>query len=58
MKKPKPLTHPLVVPITPRLLAAIEAAAGRKVPPGCRVLLAPPPPPQAAPVAEKLDSPY
>ena len=43
MKKPiKPLTHPINLQITPRLLAAVEASAGRKVPPGARIMLVPP----------------
>ena len=48
MKKTiKPLTHPINLQITPRLLAAVEASAGRKVPPGARIMLVPHPIPMA-----------
>lgn len=51
MKKPiKPLTHPINLQITPRLLAAIEASAGRKVPPGARIMLMPAPPKESPPI--------
>ena len=41
-KTPKPIEYPLEVPITPRLLAAAEAAIGRKIPPGARVMIVAP----------------
>ena len=44
-KKPKPIEYPLEVPITPRLLAAVDAAIGRKIPPGARVMIVAPPAP-------------
>lgn len=43
-KTPKPIAYPLEIQITPRLPAAVEAAAGRRMPPGARVQVIPPAP--------------
>jgi hypothetical protein len=42
MKTPEHLQSPVRIKITPRLLAAVEASAGHKVPPGARIMLMPP----------------
>lgn len=39
-----PLPFPLNIQITPRLLAAVEASAGRKMPPGATLVMMPPVP--------------
>jgi hypothetical protein len=45
MKKPRPpILQPITVEITPRLLAAVEASIGRKITPGCQIIVNPPPP--------------
>lgn len=44
-----PLPHPLQIEITPRLLAAVEASAGRKMPPGATLVMMPPPVPEMPP---------
>jgi hypothetical protein len=43
MKPPKPLTAPVTLQITPRLLAAAEASMGRRLPPGTLLMAVPPP---------------
>lgn len=42
----KPLSAPINVQITPRLLAAVEASIGRRIPPGCKVMVMPAPKPE------------
>jgi hypothetical protein len=42
-KPPKPIEFPCAVQITPRLIAAVESAIGRKMPPGARVMITAPP---------------
>jgi hypothetical protein len=45
MKRPRPISLPIEVQITPRLLAAVEGSIGRRLSPGCKVMVVPPPPP-------------
>ena len=41
-KQPKPIPGPLVAKITPRLIAAVEDSIGRRLPPGCSIIVKPP----------------